>query len=424
MNAFEPRHLTRRQLLDYLLEGATPRDRWQVGMELEKLGRESDGGMAVPFDGEGPSIRQVLEYFLVQRGGDPVYEADNLIGVDAPWGAISLEPGGQVEWSSRPQASLDELRHELNNHLALMKEAGAELGIDWLDVGVDPVHPVSAMHWMPKARYGIMRPFMGVRGRLAHRMMTQSASIQCAFDFEDPEDWARKFKAAAIATPIAVALFANSSRIDGRDSGYRSYREVIWRETDPERCGLPPIVFEADFSIERWLDWVMRVPTIFRQRSRGMVPAGGIPFIDLMQRTGCDAVKIEEWETHLSSIFTEVRAYHYIEVRSADLQPDERAMAVPTFWTGILYHQDSLEEIMELGSEFDAYQTWLEAMDSASKLGLDGYAGGQSIHDLAHRTLRAARRALLGGAACAGDGQVSATVLDDLAVHHNLPPLA
>jgi gamma-glutamylcysteine synthetase len=168
----------------------------------------------------------------------------------------------------------------------------------------------------------------------------------------------------------------------------------------------------------------MQVPTIFRQRARGMVPAGGIPFIDLMQRSGCDAVKFEEWETHLSSIFTEVRAYHYIEVRSADLQPDERAMAVPTFWTGLLYHEDSLEEILELGSGFDDHALWLQALVSASKLGLDGSAGGHSIHDLAHRALRAARRALQNGAACAGDGQAAAAVLDDLASHHNLPPLS
>jgi glutamate--cysteine ligase len=410
--------------MDYLLQGAKPRSSWQVGMELEKLGRESDGGLAVRFDGDGPSIRKVLEYFLAQRGGDPVYEADNLIGLDAPWGSISLEPGGQVEWSSRPQPSLDDLRRELESHLAVMKQAGIELGIDWLDVGVDPVHPVSAMPWMPKARYGIMRPFMGARGRLAHRMMTQSASIQCAFDFADPEDWRRKFKVAALATPIAVALFANSSIIDGDDSGHRSYREVIWSETDPERCGLPAVVFDDGFCLELWLDWVLRVPTIFRHRARGMVPAGGVPFIDLLQRTGCDAVKTEEWETHLSSIFTEVRAYHYIEVRSADLQPDNRAMAVPTFWTGILYHEDSLDELLALGAVYDDHALWQEALASAARLGLEGFAGEQSLHDLAHRALRAARRALLNGAACAGDGSSAAIVLDDLAAHHNLPPLA
>ena len=37
---------------------------------------------------------------------------------------------------------------------------------------------------------------------------TQTASIQCAFDFASEDDWARKFRAAALMTPVAVALFA------------------------------------------------------------------------------------------------------------------------------------------------------------------------------------------------------------------------
>jgi glutamate--cysteine ligase len=420
MNDSDHGQLSRRQLLDYLLQGAKPRERWQVGMELEKMGRQVGDGRPIPFEGEGASVLKALEFFLEHRGGDPVYEADNLIGVDAPWGAISLEPGGQVEWSSRPQDTLAKLRLELESHLATMAEAGARLGIDWLDVAVDPVNPVEAMPWMPKARYRIMRPFLGARGRLAHRMMTQSASIQCAFDFQGAEDWARKFKAAALMTPLAVALFANSSRIDGDDSGHRSYREIIWRETDPARCGLPEIVFQPGFSLESWLEWILRAPTIFRHRSRGMVPTGGIPFIDLLGLKGCDAVRLEDWESHLSTIFTEVRSYHYIEVRSADLMPDGLAMAVPVFWTGVLYHEDALEGALQLGRPLDDHAAWLEAMESAARLGTGGEAGGRPLREMAREALALSRSGLLNGAACAGDGKEFETVLDELAIYRRL----
>jgi glutamate--cysteine ligase len=420
MNSHEPGQLSRRQLLDYLLQGAKPRECWQVGMELEKMGRAAEDGQPIPFGGEGPSVHKTLEFFLQHRGGDPVYEADNLIGIDAPWGAISLEPGGQVEWSSRPQSTLAGLRREMEGHLAAMAEAGARLGIDWLDVAVDPVHPVEAMPWMPKARYSIMKPFLGARGRLAHRMMTQSASIQCAFDFEGAEDWARKFKAAALMTPLAVALFANSPRIDGADSGHRSYREVIWKETDPARCGLPEIVFQPGFSLESWFEWVLSAPTIFRHRSRGRVPTGGTPFIDLLELTSCDAVKLEDWESHLSTIFTEVRAYHYIEVRSADLLPDDIALAVPVFWTGILYQEDALEGALQLGEPLDDHAGWLEAMASAARLGVDGEAGGRPLGEMVREALSLSRNGLLNGAACAGDGTEFATVLDELASYRRL----
>ncbi len=420
MDGHDCAQLSRQQLLDYLLQGAKPRDRWQIGMELEKMGRAAEDGRPIPFGGEGPTVQKTLEFFLQHRGGDPVYEADNLIGVDAPWGAISLEPGGQVEWSSRPQSTLAGLKREMEGYLAALAEAGAQLGIDWLDVAVDPVHPVEAMPWMPKARYRIMRPFLGARGRLAHRMMTQSASIQCAFDFEGAEDWARKFKAAALMTPLAVALFANSSMIDGADSGHRSYREVIWRETDPARCGLPQIVFQPGFSLESWFEWVLSAPTIFRHRSRGKVPTGGVPFIDLLELTSCDAVTLEDWESHLSTIFTEVRTYRYIEVRSADLLPDGIALAVPVFWTGILYQEDALEGAMRLGEPLDDHTLWLEAMASATRLGVDGEAGGRPLREMAREALALSRRGLLSGAACAGDGTEFAAILDELASYRRL----
>jgi glutamate--cysteine ligase len=321
--------------------------------------------------------------------------------VDGPWGTISLEPGGQVEWSSRPRATLALLRADLDDHVAAMRGIGSELGIRWLPEAVDPRLPLERMVWMPKARYNIMRPFLGARGRLAHRMMTQTASIQCAFDFADPQDWRRKFKAAALLAPVATALFANSSRVDGGDSGWRSYRQAIWRETDPARCGLPEIVFTPGFGIESWLDWVLQVPTIFRHRARGLVPAGGVPFVELLELGGCEAIRNEDWETHISTVFTEVRCYTYVEVRSADAQPDEHAFAVPSFWTGLLYHDEALSAALELGRPLDHAGRWAAAMRDAARRGLDGEAAGRSLRELAVAALAHSIAGLRGDAACA-----------------------
>ena len=53
------RCLSRERLLGYFLQGATPRAEWQVGMELEKMGRVAGGG-PLPYDGDGPTVRGVL----------------------------------------------------------------------------------------------------------------------------------------------------------------------------------------------------------------------------------------------------------------------------------------------------------------------------------------------------------------------------
>jgi glutamate--cysteine ligase len=359
-------------------------------------------------------VCKVLEFLQQRRGGEPVLEGEHLIGLNGGWGGISLEPGGQVEWSSPPKRSLTELNGSLQEHLAAMRAAGDELGIRWLDLAVEPDLPVSDMPWMPKARYKIMRSYLGERGRLAHRMMTQTASIQCAFDFADAIDWRRKFKTAALLAPVATALFANSSRIDGADTGFRSYRQAIWRETDPDRCGLPHLVFDRDFDVERWVDWVLDVPTFFLRKSRGLVPSGGIPFRSLLDGTRCKELETEDWATHVSTIFTEVRAYSYIEVRSADLQPDADAFAVPTFWTGALYEDDSIDATLELHADVDG-AGWDRAMDSAARLGLEGSIGRTSIREAASRALSASMRALSRGAPCAGDPSEAVRPLERLA---------
>ena len=179
---------TRDGLLRYFVDAAKPRQAWCVGMEVERMARNAETGKPLSYEADdGPSIRQILEFYRSERPASPIWEGDKLIGLDAAWGSITLEPGGQVEWSSRPASTLAALKQELDDHLAVLKRAEPELGVTWVAEAVDPVHTVAEMPWMPKARYAIMRPFLGARGPLAHRMMTQSASIQCAFDYADEE---------------------------------------------------------------------------------------------------------------------------------------------------------------------------------------------------------------------------------------------
>jgi len=415
--------LCRETLLGYFEDAFRPRQDWLVGMELEKMGRDARGA-AIPYDGRSDSVRAVLEAYRALRGGEFVLEGEHPIGIDGePWGTISLEPAGQVEWSSKPATDLPALIGALEDHLAALDGAGRACGVRWLDVALEPDLSVDAMPWMPKARYGIMRPYLGARGRLAHRMMTQTASIQCAFDFSDDRDWTRKFRAAALLGPAAVALFANSPRMDGRDTGWASYRTAIWRETDPARCGLPAAVFEDGFGIERWVSWLQDVPAMFLRRGRGLFPAEGVPFRALLARTGCDALQPIDWELHLSGVFTDVRSYTYIEVRTADLVPDALAAAVPALWTGLLYHEDALSEALDLGREADDPAAWETAMMDAARHGLDARYGRRPLREVAAEAVRIAARGLRAGAACAGDGPDPAAALAALDRRHRLGSL-
>ena len=394
-----------------------------MGIEVETMGRDARSGRPLPYDGESASVRRVLEAYAKARGGALVFEGDRPVGIDAPWGAITLEPGGQVEWSSRPSPDLTELAAATEAHLAALAGIAKDRGVSWLDVAVEPTTPVEEMPWMPKARYEIMREIMAKRGRLAHRMMTQTASIQCAFDYASDLDWTRKFRAAALSSPVAVALFANSGRVDGKSSGWASYRQAIWRETDPDRCDLPPVVFDPGFNIDLWVEWVADVPTLFLRREAGLIASDGAPLRGKLELGGCDAVTMDDWELHLSSIFTEVRSYQYIEVRSADRLPDPLVMAVPAFWTGLLYDDGALDDALAIGRPFDSAEAWRRGMDEAARRGLSGSFDGTPLVESAARLVARSLAALRSGSTCAGSGE-GADVLARLAQHAGLPGIA
>jgi glutamate--cysteine ligase len=283
--------------------------------------------------------------------------------------------------------------------------------VRWLDVAVEPELPVSEMPWMPKARYGIMREIMAKRGRLAHRMMTQTASVQCASTTRRTRTGRGNSAPPPSRRRCAVALFANSSRVDGRDSGWASYRQAIWRETDPARCDLPDIVFDRAFGIDAWVEWVIDVPTLFLRRANGMIASDGTPLRALLNQRGCDAVTLEDWELHLSSIFTEVRSYGYIEVRSADLQPGPLILAVPALWAGLLYDDEALDRALAMGRPFDAPAAWRRGMDEAARRGLAGTFDGTSFAEIAGRALATAGDALRRGGPCAGSGDGAEALL-------------
>jgi glutamate--cysteine ligase len=103
---------------------------------------------------------------------------------------------------------------------------------------------------------------------------------------------------------------------------------------------------------------------------------------------------MDDWELHLSSIFTEVRSYSYLEVRSADLLPGTLVLAVPSLWAGLLYDDAALDEALALGKRFDGLDAWRRGMDTAARHGLAGEIDGTPLAAMAAQALGIARRAL------------------------------
>src|SRR5690606_32404795 len=109
-----------------------------------------------------------------------------------------------------------------------------------------------------------------------------SCTVQVNLDFASEADMAKKFRVSLALQPVATALFANSPFTEGRPNGYLSFRSFIWTDTDPDRTGMLPFVFEDGFGFERYVEYALDVPMYFVYRDGRYIDAAGQSFRDFM----------------------------------------------------------------------------------------------------------------------------------------------
>ena len=191
---------------------------------------------------------------------------------------------------------------------------------------------------MPKGRYQIMAPYMDLKGRYGRDMMFRSCTVQVNLDFGSEADMVEKLRVSLALQPIATALFANSPFLEGKPNGYLTFRSEIWRDTDNERAGMLPFVFEPGFGFERYVDYALDVPMYFVYRDGAYHNVAGASFRDFMagklpQLPGWRPT-MKDWSDHLTTIFPEVRLKRYLEMRGADSGPWRRLCALPALVDG------------------------------------------------------------------------------------------
>jgi glutamate--cysteine ligase len=244
---------------------------------------------------------------------------------------------------------------------------------------------------MPKSRYAIMKPYMERVGSLGTSMMFRTCTIQANLDFASEADMVRKFRVSLALQPVATALFANSPFIDGRPSGYLSFRSHVWLNTDAARTGMLPFVFEDGMGFERYADFALDVPMYFVVRDGRFINCAGESFrafLDgkLPQLPGAKPL-ISDWEDHLSTIFPEVRLKRFLEMRGADMGNLAAIPALSAFWTGILYDEIAMDAVEDIIRHWDAGARLAMRVD-VPRLGLRTPAHGRHIrygtmHDIA-----------------------------------------
>lgn len=296
---------------------------------------------------------------------------------------LSFEPGGQLEFSSIPYPCLSDAVRRLNEVQKYLDTSLASEGWQLSQVGLNPWLSIENIPLqMNKARYQAMDQYFSAIGPYGRRMMRQTCTIQVCVDFgPDEQTLVKRYLTSILLAPFATAIFANSPFADGKEAGCLGFRSKVWQNIDPSRTGFPDIskIFakpKKETCARTYLDFLLNAQVIYVNALDYMVPQAPVTFAHWLEH-GINGVfpDYNDFLTHVSLHFPEVRPRGFLELRSVDCQARPWQIVPAAFYSGILYDDESMEQAFSLLSPF---QNKLKALQHAS---MDGLEQAQ-IHDM------------------------------------------
>ena len=378
---------SKQDLINYFQGGCKKEDQLSIGVEHEKFLFDGHSNQRVNFE----TITKVFN-FLEKFGWKPIKEKNNVIALKREDQSITLEPGNQVELSGAKLKSIHLTCNESYKFLDELREACKKINLKMMSVSFDPFTELQSVPKTPKQRYEIMTNEMPKKGELSLHMMYQTCGTQINLDYTSEKDFVKKFKLSSFLVPISIAIFANSSIVENKNSGYLSYRSKVWQHT--ARAGLPKYFLE-DMNFEKYADMVMKMPLLFVLKDSNHLNAAGKTFKDFVEGNlsivNNAKPTIRDFKTHLATIFTEVRLKQYIEIRSLDTCEWDCHCGAPAFYVGLLYA--SLDEAYDIISKWNISEV-LNAYINAPKKGLNTLIENKTILEWGKIFLSLSRKGL------------------------------
>ncbi|MDC0405020.1 glutamate-cysteine ligase family protein [Candidatus Pelagibacter sp.] len=363
---------SKEQIIEYFESGIKNTKDFRIGIEHEKFLFNNQDNKRINYTKVKDMFAALLEF-----GWNPILEKENIIGLNKGSKNITLEPGNQIELSGEKLNHIHEACAESQDYLFELKQVTKKLDINIVSAGFDPISKLDEIPNNPKQRYELMTKDMPLGGELSLDMMYRTCGTQLNIDYNSEQDFIKKFKIVNSIVPISIALFANSSIVEKKNSGYLSYRSKVWQNTS--RGGLPKLFFE-ELNFEKYAEFVINFPILFIQNDDTYISGQKYTFKDFMDG------KIDEISnrlptendltTHLSTIFTENRLKKYIELRSMDTCGWDCLCAGPAFNIGMLY--GNLDEVHELVSDWDEDKI-INAYFEAPKKGFNTQLMGKDL---------------------------------------------
>ena len=291
-------------------------------------------------------------------------------------GWITFEPGGQLELSSAPRPTPSAAFAEVVSVLDPLREAAYAAGVKLVGRGLNPWHDVQDVPLQVESpRYHAMDEYLRRYGPDGARMMRLTAAMQINLDFGNPAQANRRWRVANLLSPVIRGSFANSRLRLENGSEAVSGRSVIWERTDTSRTGaLVATGPDAEGSpASQYLDFARAAHVMIRQDTEGTATAAEpeLRFEDWVGGESPPAPDLSDWETHLSTLFPDVRPRGWLELRAIDA-PRRRWWAVPlTVLPAVLLDDEAVSLTLEILEPLAPH-----IADLARRAGVEGLRAG------------------------------------------------
>ncbi|MFJ4713771.1 ergothioneine biosynthesis glutamate--cysteine ligase EgtA [Streptomyces sp. NPDC088785] len=257
---------------------------------------------------------------------------------------ITVEPGGQLELSSLPAATLTECVSAMRVDLTAVRTVLRDHGLVLSGRGTDPWRPPRRV--LREPRYDALEASLDRAGPAGRSMMCSSASVQVCLDagYEEPGPLGhgRRWVLSHLLGAVLVAAFANSPMLSGRATGWRSTRQLLWERIDPGRSGAPGSTAAPRAA---WARHVLDSPVMCVRADSGPweVP-DRLTFREWIRTGGPRPPTRSDLDYHLTTLFPPVRPRGHLELRMIDAQPGDDGWVIPLAVTTALFDDPQAAE--------------------------------------------------------------------------------
>lgn len=273
-------------------------------------------------DDAGDLVGVELEWLVRSRDGTQPAEVNHrqLSDLNLPGGsALTFEPGGQLELSSRARSSVAALCAHVAGDVRALGDEVAGGGARLVGMGLAPEGPTPRLRSTP--RYDAMDAYFAPDGTAGSTMMTATASLQVNLGLGGTDAVEGRWRRANLLGPVLVAAFANSPLRDGAPTGWASARLQVWSAIDSSRTAS---AWGHGLGCGSWADYVLDARVMLIRRSAtDFAPLVKPLSFGRWLRQGHELgyPTAEDLDYHLTTLFPPVRPKGWLELRFLDALP-------------------------------------------------------------------------------------------------------